>query len=138
VSTSKCVSPKHSKGISSPPTLSCRALARHPSLRSGRRSSSLRSGRRFGMSSRGTLPFLSSRGTQVPRDPSLRSGRQKRARGDSLPPCLPEARKCRGIPYFVRDGIKSRLRATEEGLAQKHFYFSPCLWLTKGGMGLKF
>ena len=28
------------------PTLSCRAIARHPSLRSGRRPSSLRSGRR--------------------------------------------------------------------------------------------
>ena len=52
----------------SPPPLSCRAIARHPSLRSGRRPSSLRSGRRFGMSSRGT---------QVPRDPSAyASGRQ--------------------------------------------------------------
>jgi hypothetical protein len=29
-----------------------------------------------------TFPTLSSRGTQAPRDPSLRSGRQKRARGD--------------------------------------------------------
>ena len=35
------------------------------------------------------------------------------------------------------DGIKSKLRATAEELAQKHFHFSP-LWLTKGGMGLKF
>ena len=37
----------------------------------------------------------------------------------------------------LRDGIKSKLRATAEELAQKHFRFSP-LWLTKGGMGLKF
>jgi hypothetical protein len=35
------------------------------------------------------------------------------------------------------DGIKGKLRATAEELAQKHFHFSP-LWLTKGGMGLKF
>jgi len=53
--------------------------------------------------------------------------------------CLPEARKCRGIPHFGWDGIKSKLKATAaEELAQKHFHFSPSLWLTKGGIGLKF
>jgi hypothetical protein len=41
--------------------LSCLAISRHPSLRSGRRPSSLRSGRRLG---------VSSQGAQAPRDPS--------------------------------------------------------------------
>jgi len=51
--------------------------------------------------------------------------------------CFPEARKCRGICHFGWDGIKSKFKATAEELAQKHFHFSP-LWLTKGGIGLKF
>jgi hypothetical protein len=64
-------------------TVSCRAIARHPSLLSGRRPQ----GRNPSgwqpptVSSQGMLFFLSFRGTQVPRDPSLRSGRQKRHLG---------------------------------------------------------
>jgi hypothetical protein len=71
------------------PFLSCRAIARHPSLRLERHPQG--------------------------GDPSLRSGRQKRAQGDSLPPCLPEvrfpfcppeARKRRGTPRLTPQGDK--------------------------------
>jgi hypothetical protein len=110
------------------PFLSCRAIARHPSLALG--TASLTS---FGTASPGrpprltprgdtkkeargdkerglgaTFPTLSSQGTQVPRDPSLRSGRQgKGARGN----------KRRRSGRQKGEG----LGVTAGGLAQKHF-----------------
>jgi hypothetical protein len=90
---------------------------------------------------------MSSRGAQAPRDPSLRSGRQKNRLRATAHPCLPEARKCRGTPHFVRDdalgchhevrkrrgtprfargdkkgsGRQKKARGDTWGLAQKHF-----------------
>jgi len=73
--------------------LSCLAIARHPSHRSGRRPgmssrgtpvprdpSAYASGRHKGYSER-EHPTVSSRGAQALRDPSLRSGRQKKGLG---------------------------------------------------------
>ena len=110
--------------LPSPLFSSCRALARHPSLALGMASlNSFRTALRDVIPRHASL-FVIPR--HVSAEGSLASHRATASH--------------RVIPRHVsaEGSLTLRLKTTPEELAQKHFHFSPLLWLTKGGIGLKF